>query len=184
MSENPKEEEELKTVGEDNTTTDTNDTTTIKIEQRQEGEEDTTLTEKPSLVQEKSISNSSNTSLVADVVPIRIREEWKKSGHDFDFCFREDQDMNALLLTKPKKKNSDDEDDTTWSQLFENATLLDEIRKDVVRTHPDLYFFLEPENNLGKRRYAAIERILFVWARLNKGVSVFYIYKKFVCVVF
>jgi hypothetical protein len=50
--------------------------------------------------------------------------------------------------------------------------LLEEIRKDVVRTHPDLFFFLEPNNNLGLRRYAALERILFVWAKLNKGVSV------------
>jgi hypothetical protein len=57
-----------------------------------------------------------------------------------------------------------------WNNFLENATLLDEIRKDVVRTHPDLYFFLEPENNLGNRRYAALERILFVWAKLNKGV--------------
>ena len=57
-----------------------------------------------------------------------------------------------------------------WNQFFENAALLDEIRKDVVRTHPDLHFFLEPEDNLGQRRYAALERILFVWAKLNRGV--------------
>jgi len=40
----------------------------------------------------------------------------------------------------------------------------------VVRTHPDLQFFLEAEGGLGLRRYAALERILFVWAKLNKGV--------------
>jgi hypothetical protein len=39
------------------------------------------------------------------------------------------------------------------------------------RTHPNLQFFLEPEDNIGQRRYAAIERILFVWAKLNRGVS-------------
>ena len=52
-----------------------------------------------------------------------------------------------------------------------SEVLLDEIRKDVVRTHPDLQFFLEAEGGLGLRRYAALERILFVWAKLNKGVS-------------
>ena len=52
----------------------------------------------------------------------------------------------------------------------ENTFLLDEIRKDVIRTHPDLRFFLEPEEDLGQKRYAALERILFVWAKLNKGV--------------
>ena len=72
-------------------------------------------------------------------------------------------------------QNNDDDNEKHKQQKFEDlldsARLLEEIRKDVVRTHPDLYFFLEPENNLGSRRYAAIERILFVWARLNKGVS-------------
>jgi hypothetical protein len=53
----------------------------------------------------------------------------------------------------------------------ENIQLLDEIRKDVIRTHPDLRFFLEPKDDLGQKRYAALERILFVWAKLNKGVS-------------
>lgn len=60
--------------------------------------------------------------------------------------------------------------DPIWRHFLENATLLDEIRKDVVRTHPDLNFFLEPDDHIGLRRYAAIERILFVWAKLNKGV--------------
>lgn len=52
----------------------------------------------------------------------------------------------------------------------ENLHLLDEVRKDVIRTHPDLRFFLEPNEDLGQKRYAALERILFVWAKLNKGV--------------
>mmetsp|Transcript_12623 Transcript_12623/g.23664 ORF Transcript_12623/g.23664 Transcript_12623/m.23664 type:complete len:657 (-) Transcript_12623:208-2178(-) len=60
--------------------------------------------------------------------------------------------------------------DPIWRHFLENATLLDEIRKDVVRTHPDLNFFLESNDHIGLRRYAAIERILFVWAKLNKGV--------------
>lgn len=63
-----------------------------------------------------------------------------------------------------------EDDNSKWKQYFENTKLLDEIRKDVVRTHPDLHFFLEPEDDLGQRRYAALERILFVWAKLNKGV--------------
>lgn len=55
--------------------------------------------------------------------------------------------------------------------FVESAVLLDEIRKDVVRTHPDLAFFLEPAQNLGRRRYAALERILFIWSKYNKGVK-------------
>ena len=78
---------------------------------------------------------------------------------------------DPLAASEDEDEDEDeDEESTTWSQFFENASLLDEIRKDVVRTHPDLTFFLEPMDDLGQRRYAAVERILFVWAKLNKGV--------------
>jgi hypothetical protein len=60
--------------------------------------------------------------------------------------------------------------DRIFQQFLQDAKTLEEIRKDVVRTHPDLRFYLEPQDNLGIRRYAALERILFVWAKLNKGV--------------
>lgn len=73
----------------------------------------------------------------------------------------------ALYLTESMK---DVIIDRKWRNFLDNASLLDEIRKDVERTHPDLQFFLEPRDHLGLRRYAAIERILFVWAKLNKGV--------------
>jgi hypothetical protein len=65
----------------------------------------------------------------------------------------------------------DSDFDPMWKNFLENANLLDEIRKDVVRTHPDLQFYLDTKDNRGLRRYAAIERVLFVWAKLNKGVS-------------
>ena len=32
-----------------------------------------------------------------------------------------------------------------WARFFDNAALLYEIQKDVVRTHPDLQFYLETE---------------------------------------
>lgn len=121
---------------------------------------------------------------LAEMVPVHIQEEWKKTGRDIaslDNLQNGHDLMNTLLVVPdgPPKSGalisvSDDplstDSDSKWFQFFENASLLDEIRKDVVRTHPELYFFLEPENNLGQRRYAALERILFVWAKLNKGV--------------
>mmetsp|Transcript_9924 Transcript_9924/g.15330 ORF Transcript_9924/g.15330 Transcript_9924/m.15330 type:complete len:796 (+) Transcript_9924:219-2606(+) len=66
-----------------------------------------------------------------------------------------------IPLTPHEEADKDEEED---------LHLLDEIRKDVIRTHPDLRFFLEPEEDLGQKRYAALERILYVWAKLNKGV--------------
>ena len=119
-------------------------------------------------------------------VPAKIKEEWRKSGRDaqtLDNISRGEGSMNTLLVNEhPRLTGSagrvevhkdplSTDTESKWFQFFENASLLDEIRKDVVRTHPDLYFFLEPEDSLGQRRYAALERILFVWSKLNKGVS-------------
>jgi hypothetical protein len=124
-------------------------------------------------------------------VPPNVREQWRKSGRDPDCLMAgmgktiSGRFVNALLVTNndtASTKTNDEElnlklsrslegdYDPKWRHFLENASLLDEIRKDVVRTHPDLQFYLEPNNHLGSRRYAAIERILFVWAKLNKGV--------------
>lgn len=145
--------------------------------------------------QSKSIDSDMPVHTPQMLVPARVREQWKKSGRDSEMleAFSDATGhMNALLVIddegniynengdkSPRKDGgrvhvNDDplslETGSKWAQFFENASLLDEIRKDVVRTHPDLTFFLEPEDNLGQRRYAAVERVLFVWAKLNKGV--------------
>jgi hypothetical protein len=134
-----------------------------------------------------------------DDIPYGVREQWRRSGRDPD-CLMvgmgktiSGRYMNALLVTNndtASTKSNDEERqvkiskslegdyDPKWRHFLENASLLDEIRKDVVRTHPDLQFYLEPKDNLGSRRYAAIERILFVWAKLNKGVSTIFVGKK------
>jgi TBC1 domain family member 13 len=41
--------------------------------------------------------------------------------------------------------------------------------KKVVRTHPDLQFFLDAKH--GPARYESIKRVLFVYAKLNPGVK-------------
>ncbi|KAL7530335.1 hypothetical protein ACHAXR_003433, partial [Thalassiosira sp. AJA248-18] len=91
-------------------------------------------------------------------------------------------DCEGVELCRTSSNEDDDDDDDGTAPIppmtgmdsntdeEENILLLDEIRKDVIRTHPDLRFFLEPNEDLGQKRYAALERILFVWAKLNKGV--------------
>ena len=108
-----------------------------------------------------------------DRLPAKFKEQWKKSGIDLEGNKNTSgQGCNVALgvnqLKLPELLEETDED--KFLDFMDSARLLEEIRKDVVRTHPDLYFFLEPKNNLGSRRYAAIERILFIWSRLNKGV--------------
>lgn len=55
-----------------------------------------------------------------------------------------------------------------WARHFKDQELFDEIEKDVLRTHPDLQFFLDPA--LGPARYQAMLRVLFLYAKLNPGV--------------
>ena len=119
---------------------------------------------------------------VTPELPEAIKQAWKARGKDEHLLHNLNQSYNALHLGKfcggNKPSDTEDgtnnDDDNSWDraakQYVESAVLLDEVRKDVVRTHPDLSFFLEPSYDLGKRRYAALERILFVWATYNKGV--------------
>jgi len=77
--------------------------------------------------------------------------------------------QNQLAVPKALQRN-ETATPSAMADFLMQAKSLASIRKDTVRTHPDLYFFLEPDQNLGLRRYAALERILFIWAKLNKGV--------------
>jgi len=109
---------------------------------------------------------------IEDALPLKFREQWRNTGLTLDHmtsatsgdvvnlrlnCLR----VPALTVDSPQ----DDFDD-----FLEDAKLLEEIRKDVARTLSHLLFFLDTSDNLGLRRYAALERILFLWAKLNKGV--------------
>jgi hypothetical protein len=148
-----------------------------------------------------SLFTTTASTTILDQLPPKFKEQWKKSGISIDST-KSTQATNMALginqlvipqvlleYTEDDEINDDNEDNDNeasqeaqstkdaaaqkaFDQILEHAQLLEEIRKDVVRTHPDLFFFLEPNNNLGLRRYAALERILFVWAKLNKGVSV------------
>jgi hypothetical protein len=120
------------------------------------------------------------------VLPVAVKDYWKKKGRDLHVLENLTRNMNALHLQESVHINNDnngnndnnnaleaaltvlDEREEPWQDFVESAVLLDEIRKDVVRTHPDLAFYLEPDK--GPRRYAALERILFVWSKYNKGV--------------
>lgn len=102
-------------------------------------------------------------------LPESLMDQWKKRGKDLHILEDVTCGWNALKVSEPKLTIGEDET-PDWSDFITSAALLDEVRKDVVRTHPDLAFFLVPDLNQGKRRYAALERILFVWSKINKGV--------------
>jgi len=61
----------------------------------------------------------------------------------------------------------DDEDRSLWAKFWSDALLLDSIQKDVIRTYPDLKFFLDSEG----RHQEAMQNILFLYAKLNPGIK-------------
>ncbi len=164
----------------------------VKETKDDQEKEDNANDEEVTVDEDLNLSTSESTINQEDI-PYEVKEQWRKSGRDPDSLLAgmgktiSGRFVNALLITNndtaTTKSNDMDRNlyltkslegdyDPKWRHFLENASLLDEIRKDVVRTHPDLKFYLEPNDNLGSRRYAAIERILFVWAKLNKGVSI------------
>uniref|UniRef100_A0A7S3DQY5 Rab-GAP TBC domain-containing protein n=1 Tax=Entomoneis paludosa TaxID=265537 RepID=A0A7S3DQY5_9STRA len=102
-----------------------------------------------------------NPNVLKELVPQVVQDAWTDRGKDLHILEALQKSFNALRLPSP-----DNPDEIR--EFVESATLLDEIRKDVVRTHSDLAFFLDPVNDLGRRRYAAIERILFLWVKFNE----------------
>lgn len=117
----------------------------------------------PSDLQEESAAEKAANHHTLEQI-VQEPSHWNLSDREQKILERltNHQAVNQLLVKR---------DCAEWNNFLENATLLDEIRKDVNRTHPHLYFYLEPKRQLGARRYGALERILFVWAKLNKGVS-------------
>ena len=61
-------------------------------------------------------------------------------------------------------------DESQWKRFFEDAETRDQILRDVERTHPDLHFFSGDSPECEARR-ASMLRALFVYAKLNPGIS-------------
>jgi hypothetical protein len=98
-----------------------------------------------------------------------VRDRLKKAGLDAGVLDSILKNFNSLQISKVSDAATEDVSNDV--DFVDGVQLLDQIRKDVDRTFPDLKFFLDPERNLGKRRYAALERILFTWSKFNKGVN-------------
>lgn len=58
-----------------------------------------------------------------------------------------------------------------WTQYFKDNTTLQQIDKDVMRTHPDSHFFASDGPGGGEGHRAALRRSLFVHAKLNPRIS-------------
>lgn len=56
-----------------------------------------------------------------------------------------------------------------WNQFFQDTEIIEQIDRDVMRTHPDLHFF-SGNSPFAKANQEALRSILIVFAKLNPGI--------------
>lgn len=56
-----------------------------------------------------------------------------------------------------------------WNQYFQDSEIIEQIDRDVKRTHPDMHFF-SGDSSLAKSNQEALRNILIVFAKLNPGI--------------
>lgn len=58
---------------------------------------------------------------------------------------------------------------SVWNQFFQDSEIIEQIDRDVMRTHPDLHFF-SGDSSFAKSNQEALRHILIVFAKLNPGI--------------
>ncbi|XP_061990987.1 uncharacterized protein LOC133709301 isoform X2 [Rosa rugosa] len=56
-----------------------------------------------------------------------------------------------------------------WNQFFQDTEIIEQIDRDVKRTHPDMHFF-SGDSQFAKSNQDALKNILVVFAKLNPGI--------------
>ncbi|KAJ9154000.1 hypothetical protein P3X46_027381 [Hevea brasiliensis] len=56
-----------------------------------------------------------------------------------------------------------------WNQFFQDTEIIEQIDRDVKRTHPDMHFF-SGDTSFAKSNQEALKNILIVFAKLNPGI--------------
>ncbi|CAJ2668223.1 TBC1 domain family member 13-like isoform X4 [Trifolium pratense] len=56
-----------------------------------------------------------------------------------------------------------------WNQFFQDTDIIEQIDRDVKRTHPDMPFFCG-DSQLAKSNQEALKNILIIFAKLNPGI--------------
>lgn len=109
--------------------------------------------------------------------------------------FKEELLMNPSEITRRLEKSSLDNDDSNaeskgflsrseitqgehplslgktsvWNQFFQDSEIIEQIDRDVKRTHPDMHFF-SGDSSFAKSNQDSLKNILIVFAKLNPGI--------------
>lgn len=85
------------------------------------------------------------------------------------------EEQNSSCAVQKARISSGDhplsvQDDSKWKRFFEDVEMKEQIQRDVDRTHPDLHFF-SGDTSVASLRRESMKRALFVYAKLNPGIS-------------
>ncbi|XP_050220522.1 uncharacterized protein LOC126670745 [Mercurialis annua] len=58
---------------------------------------------------------------------------------------------------------------SVWNQFFQDTEIIEQIDRDVKRTHPDMHFF-SGDSSFAKSNQDALRNILIIFAKLNPGI--------------
>ncbi|WOH13512.1 hypothetical protein DCAR_0833022 [Daucus carota subsp. sativus] len=58
---------------------------------------------------------------------------------------------------------------SAWNKFFQDTEIIEQIDRDVMRTHPDLHFF-SGDSQFAKSNQEALRSILIIFAKLNPGI--------------
>ncbi|KAK9915756.1 hypothetical protein WJX75_003726 [Coccomyxa subellipsoidea] len=87
------------------------------------------------------------------------------------------QQFKEELIIDPKKQDGCKQEDhplsqstdSRWNAFFKDAEMMEQIDRDVMRTHPGLHFFSGDDGAAVTHR-EEMKRILFIFAKLNPGL--------------
>ncbi|KAF8755780.1 hypothetical protein HU200_011249 [Digitaria exilis] len=101
--------------------------------------------------------------------PVEVARQVGKQGHGNANAERVDngllhrsevtQEEHPLSLGKT----------SVWNQFFEYSEIVEQIDRDVKRTHPDMHFFCG-DSSFAKSNQESLKNVLLIFAKLNAGI--------------
>ncbi|XP_020228172.1 TBC1 domain family member 13 isoform X1 [Cajanus cajan] len=98
-----------------------------------------------------------------------IRRMHNSTSHDIDDA----KPHTRALLSRSQITHGDHPlslgKTSIWNQFFQDTEIIEQIDRDVKRTHPDMHFF-SGDSQFAKSNQEAFKNILIIFAKLNPGI--------------
>ncbi|TKY47833.1 TBC1 domain family member 13 [Spatholobus suberectus] len=98
-----------------------------------------------------------------------MRRMYYSTAHDIDDAKSE----TRCLLSRSQITHGDHPlslgKTSIWNQFFQDSDIIEQIDRDVKRTHPDMHFF-SGDSQFAKLNQEALKNLLIIFAKLNPGI--------------